>query len=380
MLNFIPFTYKKAAVAGRYLTYDNWFNALKTLSGLHRSTAGFSVEGRPIEVFTLGKGPTNVLIWSQMHGNESTATKALADLFLFLNDSGQDLAKQIFAHCTLTIVPVLNPDGAVAYTRVNSNQVDLNRDAQALSQPESRVLNQLFKDVEPHWCFNLHDQRTIFSAGDQPVSATVSFLSPAADEQRSTTPARKSAMQLIAFLNTLLQNRIPNGVGRYSDAFNLNCVGDTFQSQGVPTLLFEAGHYPMDYARETTRELIFLSLVHALKAISDGSYALFSIKDYLAIPENKELFCDLLLRQVTTDDGKTYDVEIQYKEVLEGVEIRLVPVFKNILPHSEAFAHQSLIVQENISFSATELLKLIGHEVPNEFYNCVKISNAPIFC
>ena len=67
-------------------------------------------------------------------------------------------------------------------------------------------------------------------------------------------------MEVIAVMNDALQNIIPNQVGVYDDAFNLNCVGDTFQSENVPTILFEAGHYANDYAREKTRSLFIFHI------------------------------------------------------------------------------------------------------------------------
>ena len=57
-------------------------------------------------------------------------------------------------------------------------------------------------------------------------------------------------MEVIIKMNNVLQNVIPNQVGIYDDSFNINCVGDSFQSKGVPTILFEAGHYKNDYSRE----------------------------------------------------------------------------------------------------------------------------------
>ena len=108
------------------------------------------------------KGPKKVLIWSQMHGNESTTTRALLDLFDHLHSiSGAKLLKGL----TLLIIPQLNPDGSSAYTRLNTNNVDLNRDALDLSQPESIALNEVFKSFSPDFCFNLHGQRSIFAAG-----------------------------------------------------------------------------------------------------------------------------------------------------------------------------------------------------------------------
>jgi hypothetical protein len=47
----------------------------------------------------------------------------------------------------------------------------------------------------------------------------------------------------------VLQRYIPGQIGRFDDSFNLNC-GDTFQAMGVPTLLFEAGHFEGDYQRK----------------------------------------------------------------------------------------------------------------------------------
>ena len=107
-------------------------------------------------------------------------------------------------------------------------------------------------------------------------SSILSFLSPSQDAERSLTSNRKKAMSLIVAINSILQQRIPHCVARYDDGFNLNCVGDTFQSLNVPTILFEAGHYPNDYDREEVRYLIFLSILKALESISKG----FEIDDF----------------------------------------------------------------------------------------------------
>src|SRR5690606_36642598 len=206
---------------------------------------GQSVLGEPIYSNTIGKGPKKLFMWSQMHGNESTTTKAIFDL-LNTVQSGNESIKHILNTCTVCIIPMLNPDGAKAYTRVNANEVDLNRDGQVRSQPESQILRSVFDSFNPDFCYNLHGQRTLFSAGTTNKPATVSFLAPAQDEACTVTPTRKIAMEIIAEMNRMLQQVIPNQVGVYDDAFNLNCVGDTFQSENKPTMLFEAGHYYND--------------------------------------------------------------------------------------------------------------------------------------
>ena len=96
----------------------------------------------------------------------------------------------------------------------------------------------------------------IFSAGKTRNSAVLSFLSPSEDEERSITSTRQKAMEVIQVMNRAIQPFLPNQIGRYDDGFNSNCVGDSFQSCGVPTVLFEAGHYPKDYNREETRKYL----------------------------------------------------------------------------------------------------------------------------
>ena len=155
-------------------------------------TIGNSVKGKPIYAVTIGKGQKKILMWSQMHGNESTTTKALFDVLNTLT-SNNPIVKHIINACTLYVIPILNPDGAEAYTRVNANAMDLNRDAQDLSQPESKVLRQAFMSFKPHFCYNLHGQRTIFSAGNTNNPATVSFLSPAQDEHMYRHGQQKSS-------------------------------------------------------------------------------------------------------------------------------------------------------------------------------------------
>jgi len=268
-----------------------------------------------------------------MHGNESTTTKAVMDLFHYLlSDFGQ--GSGLLAQLELCVVPMLNPDGALAYTRYNANQVDLNRDAAQRTQPESQVLRKVFEDFQPHYCFNLHDQRSIYGVGETAVSATLSFLAPAADVHRSITAARDAAMRLIAGLHQGLEPELPGAIGRYDDTFNANCVGDQFQGAGVPTLLFEAGHYPGDYTREATRRFTFLALLEALQLIATKKYRHFSTAGYAAIPENRKSFADILIRKPSLLNRRFEGVEtlaLHYEEQLRDGAIQLVAA----LPEAE---------------------------------------------
>ncbi|MDX1362903.1 MAG: M14 family metallopeptidase [Arenibacter latericius] len=334
---------KVKEVEGRYVTNKEIERFLKSLTPVFQvSTIGESVQGRSIKAITLGSGETRILLWSQMHGNESTTTKAVLDLVNLLKGDSE-LASVILENCTLKIIPILNPDGAMAYTRVNANSIDLNRDAQERTQPESVVLREVFNDFKPDFCFNLHDQRTIFNVGNTSKPATVSFLAPANDPARSISSNREVAMRLIVAMNKALQRLIPGQVGRYDDSFNSNCVGDAFQMQGVPTILFESGHFPEDYQREQTRYYIFISLIEAIEVISNKKIEHFEMDSYFEIPENNKLFLDIIIDnidQLNSKFSKGDSAGILYVETLVGGKIEFRPKLEKVGDLSELYGHK----------------------------------------
>ncbi|MBN8147882.1 hypothetical protein J0J24_24410, partial [Vibrio vulnificus] len=67
---------------------------------------GKSVEGRDIKTVTWGEGPTKIFMWSQMHGNESTTTKAVIDLLNLLNDEKESFIADWKMRFTFLIVPI----------------------------------------------------------------------------------------------------------------------------------------------------------------------------------------------------------------------------------------------------------------------------------
>lgn len=345
--------YKEPSITGRYITQEMLEKTCFSKLPVPLIAFGNSVDGKTLYAFKIGSGHRKVLMWSQMHGNESTTTKAVWDMVNYLQ-SDDSLAEHILENCTLMIVPMLNPDGAKAYTRANKNGVDLNRDAKMLTQPESKALRQLFEEFQPHYCFNLHDQRTLFSAGATDKPATVSFLSPASNEERDVTPTRETAMKIIVAMDTLLQRLIPGQVGRYDDGFNDNCVGDAFQMTGTPTILFEAGHFPGDYEREKTREYIFLTLVEALRTIALDKIADFSSEDYFKIPGNDKLFFDVLVKNpsVLNPELDEQVVGIRYKEVLEGEKIIFEPEIVETGPLEGFYGHKNLECVDSKDFAS----------------------------
>lgn len=310
--------YKEHSLFGRYITLND---IEPLLSKFTTSVIGKSVLGKPIYKYEIGSGKTRVFMWSQMHGNESTTTKALFDFFNLIHSNNQ-IGVKLLQEFTFCFLPMVNPDGAELYTRENANQVDLNRDAKNLSQPESILLRETFNNFKPDFCYNLHDQRTIYGVGEVPNPATVSFLAPAFNENRDVNEVRLKAMNVIVAMNNELQKHIPNQVGRFDDSFNDNCIGDTFQSLNVPTILFEAGHFQDDYYREFTRKMIFTALVSGLQYIYENDIVDNEIDNYLNIPQNKIVFYDFLYKKIKINyDNKEFitNFAAQYvEELIEG--------------------------------------------------------------
>lgn len=321
--------FKEHSLFGRYIHLDH-INPL--LQQYPTQIVGKSVCDNPIYFFEVGSGKTKILMWSQMHGNETTTTKALFDFLQYLHSNHQS-AQNLLSRFTFGFLPMVNPDGAKNYTRVNANNVDLNRDSVQLSQPESKVLNGIILKFKPNYCYNLHDQRTIFGVGIEPKPATISFLAPSYNEAREYNDTRLKAIAIINQMNTELQKHIPNQVGRFDDGFNINCIGDYCTALQIPTILFEAGHYQNDYHREFSRKIVFIALVQGLLNFPENDIVANDLEQYLNIPQNEAVFFDFIYKNVKInyDDNEIItNFAVQYKEVLIDKNVELQAYISDI--------------------------------------------------
>ncbi len=338
IVNSIAKDYKEKHLYGRWITVteiEKFILKFTDSKKISTERIGKSEENRNIHQLTIGSGPIKILIWTQMHGNESTGTKAVIDLLNYLYLSQDQIATQILSKCTIKIIPILNPDGAEYYTRENAYKVDLNRDAVDRKAIESQLLRRVLEEFSPDFCFNLHDQRTVFGVKGTKNPATISFLAPSEDVTRKVTPARKRTMNIIIAMNSLLQQIIPNHVGRYTDVFYPTATGDNFQKLGFSTILIESGHYKDDYQRERVREFTFISILQGIYHISlANKYEDFN--EYFEIPNNKENFRDLLHIH-----SEKPNEAFQFDEVLEKPNVKFIPkqVFGDI---SELFFHKEI--------------------------------------
>ncbi|HEX8557501.1 MAG TPA: M14 family zinc carboxypeptidase [Pyrinomonadaceae bacterium] len=258
---------------------------------------GRSLAGREIYQMEFGRGPLKVFMWSQMHGDEPTATSALLDLFAYLRGNrGLKWVRALEEKVTLRAVPMLNPDGAELYQRRNLQAVDVNRDARALVTPEGRLLKRLRDEWRPDIGFNLHNQNPRTAVGDTGRQAAVSLLAVVSDATGADTPGRVRNKKLCAVMVEALAPFIYGHVGRYDDSFNPRAFGDMISQWGTPVILIETGALK-GMSGHDLAGLNFVALASALRSLADGSVeeANPAVYDALRMNEGGSIF-DLIVR------------------------------------------------------------------------------------
>ncbi|MDY7231664.1 M14 family metallopeptidase [Hyalangium rubrum] len=249
--------------------------------------AGHSVEGRALYHVQVGQGPRQVLLWSQMHGDEPTATTALFEVFEYVRRYREHpRVQELLSTLTLHAVPMLNPDGAERFQRVNAQGIDINRDALRLQTPEGRTLKALRDRLQPSIGFNLHNQDWRTSVGTSGKPASISLLAPAFDAARSDNPGRLLAKKLCAVIRDAVEALVPGQVGRYSDAFEVRAFGDNMGLWGTPAVLIETGPWAGIDADAPLLRLNFVALVSSLEALASGQAEQADLGRYDSIPLN----------------------------------------------------------------------------------------------
>jgi murein peptide amidase A len=135
---------------------------------------GRSVQDRPIKVHRLGNpaSPHNVLVVGCIHGNECAGTKITHNL----------IGRKPPGRFDLWVIHTFNPDGRKLGVRQNSRGVDLNRNfgsewipigarwdpeysgPRPWSEPETRTVRRLVKDLHPELTIWYHQPQTLVRA------------------------------------------------------------------------------------------------------------------------------------------------------------------------------------------------------------------------
>ena len=273
---------------------------------------GTSIEGRPLRLISIGSGATDVFLWSQMHGDEPTATQAIFDILNFLvSGDFREEKESLLDSVRLHFLPMLNPDGAEVFQRRNTLGIDVNRDALRLQSPEGRTLKRVRDSLDAEFGFNLHDQSMYYNAERTPKPATISYLAPAYNYEKDINEVRGNAMRVIGYMNRIIQQYAPGQVGKYNDDFEPRAFGDNIQKWGTSAILIESGGYPDDTEKQEIRKLNYVSILSAIYAIASGSYKEVALSAYDEIPENDRKLFDFKIEQVQYPLlGNTYRIDL----------------------------------------------------------------------
>lgn len=322
---------------------------------------GTSIGGKSLSLVSIGSGETDVFLWSQMHGDEPTATQAIFDILNFLDSTDfQEEKEAMLSNLTIHFLPMLNPDGAELFQRRNLLGIDINRDALRLQSPEGQTLKRVRDSLEADFGFNLHDQSTYYNAERTEKPATISYLAPAFNYEKDINEVRGNAMKIIVFMNNILQKYAPGQVGRYNDAFEPRAFGDNLQKWGTSTILIESGGYPEDPEKQEIRKLNYVSILSAIYTIAKENFKEIDITEYEQIPENDRMLFDLKIIGATYNlMGNSYILDLGINQVEVDYE------------DHERFWYSSRIWDQGdlSTYYGYETLDATGHEiVPAKVY------------
>ena len=309
-------TFREQSLQNRRFKYSDivpLIEQLKNKNIFQVDKVGKSIEGRDLFLISLGSGKSKVFLWSQMHGDEPTATAALFDMFNFFSDQTTlpEFKKFLLSNLSIYIIPMVNPDGAESFQRRNIIEIDLNRDVARLQSPEAITLKNVFDSLKADFGFNLHDQGRDYSVGISSNPASISFLAPSPDFEKSLTIPREKAMRLIGHTAIILNEFIPGHIAKYTDDYEPRAFGDNFTKWGTGVVLLESGGWRDDREKQFLRKINYITILSALNSIASESYKGTDINTYELIPNNEKFMMDFILRNLKLQrDGMDYTIDI----------------------------------------------------------------------
>lgn len=137
---------------------------LSPLAG--KQLLGHSAGGRPLEALLLSSDPAfvagtlpgkprlTILLVGGQHGTEPAGTEGL---LLVIRELLFGRLRPLLANTDFIIVPNSNPDGRDEHHRVNAHGVNLSTDYSLLSEPESRILNDVLMRWQPQAMLDIHE-------------------------------------------------------------------------------------------------------------------------------------------------------------------------------------------------------------------------------
>jgi hypothetical protein len=200
-----------ARVPTRPHGYGQVVDALGKLQGSRRVTLyklGTSAGGRELYGAVV-KAPdvplercARLLVIARQHGSEPSGTEAALALIAHFAGSNGKLETETLNRLAFIVVPVANPDGALAGRRGNGNGADLNRDWLRLSQPETGALMAAIRAWRPHALMDLHELPAYSSKSSYQENFIETIGADGGNPRRVTSHTLPTATNLGSWLKT----------------------------------------------------------------------------------------------------------------------------------------------------------------------------------
>jgi hypothetical protein len=200
-----------ARVPSRPHSYSQVVSALGKLQSSKRVTLyklGGSAGGRDLYGVVV-KSPdvplekcARLLVIARQHGCEPSGTEAALALISHFAASNGELETETLNRLAFMVVPVVNPDGALAGRRGNSNGADLNRDWVRLSQPETGAVMTAIRTWRPHAVMDLHELPAYSSKSSYQENFVETIGADGATPRRVTSHTMPTAANLGSWLKT----------------------------------------------------------------------------------------------------------------------------------------------------------------------------------
>lgn len=199
---------------------------------------------------------TRLLVLCRQHGDEPASTEALLHLIHSLASGGDPALRSELAHVTLYIIPMVNPDGAGAGTRVNGVGADLNRDWGVFTQPETRAVANAAKRIHPALIVDAHN----WDGNDEYNADCIEI-----PREMETVPGRAAHQMQQQALRDLAACGYAVHPTAWGADSNPHLAHRWFTHQNIPSLLVEThSGSPANVADFERREGMYIALVHSL--------------------------------------------------------------------------------------------------------------------
>lgn len=159
-----------------YARHESLIAQAAVRPGVELWEAGKSLDGRPLDVLSLGEGEKPVWIIARQHPGESMAEWFMEGLIERLTDESDALARLLRKQLRFHLVPNMNPDGSVrGHLRNNAAGANLNREwAEPTLErsPEVFFVRHAMDEKGLALCLDVHGDETLpynFIAGPDGV-------------------------------------------------------------------------------------------------------------------------------------------------------------------------------------------------------------------